>query len=277
MLHRLVHSRALVLLLLMSTHAFVAATAQLAQCSLRSCRYPSKKTDGSTLAVTESTDDVLARWKGRALYYLVMGVSNGPKGAKEDDFARADVDSLIDALCRQGFRSLPNSAHKSRLVGQDATLRNLDAEITENLPNIERSKRPLLLLYYSGHGQVDSNAGNLMLWDTEAKTLDARYSFSLREEVRRIRTVYQGDLVIILDACYSGQAFRDLSNMGYDDRTALLASSADDQQSEALKLPPGHGQLRSAFTYALTQVLLGSDTCDPSSLEPGKKKRKYNI
>jgi len=238
-------------------------------CSPRSCKYPAKRSDGSPFALSESADGILTSWRDRALYYVVMGVTNGPKGAREDDFAKADADSLIEALCKQGFKSLPDSAHMSRLVGPDATLQNLDAEITENLPKIDRSKRPLLLFYYSGHGQVDDNFGNLILWSSDAKTLEARYSFSLREEVRRIRTVYQGDLIVILDACYSGQAFRDLSNVTYDDRTAVLASSSDDQQSEALKLPSGSNQLRSAFTFALTQVLLGSDTCDPSSTDPG--------
>lgn len=232
----------------------------------RICKYPATTSDGKPLNLTPVSDRILAGWNSRARYYLIMGVRNGPPGTREDDFAKADVDSLLETLCKQHFQPLPGSPYMSKLVDKDATLKNLDTEITEYLPHVPASRRPLLVFYYAGHGAVDKNFDNLlMLWGSEANTLEAKYSFSLREEIRKIRWVYSGDLLVILDACYSGQAVRDLTGNEFDNRTAVLASSSNDEPSEAVKIPGGGDQLKSAFTYALTQVLQGSEPCDSDS------------
>lgn len=127
------------------------------QCT-RSCKYPAMTADGKPLNLNPSSDKILSGWNARARYYLIMGVRNGPPGTREDDFAKADVDSLLETLCKQRFQPLPGSPYMSKLVDADATVKNLDAEITEYLPQIPASRRPLLVFYYAGHGAVDKNA-----------------------------------------------------------------------------------------------------------------------
>jgi hypothetical protein len=232
---------------------------------IRACKYPAKTIDDQPIAGFLPPDPVLEAWQFRALHYLVMGVSGITANDEGDaDFAKADVTSFVSALKTQGFRPLPGSIHGSVLIGKDATIENLNEEITENLPNVPAGKRPLLVLYYAGHGEVDPVFHNLVLWPRNAKSLNIKYSFSLKEQIRKIRTVYAGDLLVILDACYSGQAVEDLSNNDLSSRTAVLASSSDKQTSEAIK-PIGSTRFVSAFTYALGEVLHGADTCDPGA------------
>jgi hypothetical protein len=76
----------------------------------------------------------------------------------------------------------------------------------------------------------------------------------------RADTVYQGDLLIILDACFSGHATQDLAS-ALPERTAILTSSSARQTSQAIT-PPDGGPLTSAFTYVLTQILKGAPACD---------------
>jgi len=68
----------------------------------------------------------------------------------------------------------------------------------------------------------------------------------------------------VLDACYSGQAIRDVSGMAYDDNTALLASSSRTEQSSATL----NGKNQSAFTAVLTTFLLGSPSCSVPQIGP---------
>ena len=117
------------------------------------------------------------------------------RGEGEDDFARSDVPSVIRVLRDQGYKPLPNSPLNSVLLGEDATYDNLKG-VVDSYVHLVPDGDPMLLLYYSGHGEVDPVSHDLTLY--ESGELTTKHSFSLKDITTVRLNVEENQLVNVI-------------------------------------------------------------------------------
>ena len=177
--------------------------------------------------------DTLGRvWAQRPKYYLIVGVTKiaGAENA-DDDFAKVDIAAVESRLCQLGYAPVPNAPHGGVLGGIDATQDNLFSSL-ESTADIS-SENPLLIFYFSGHGIPGQNGDDLYLPLFNSKALTIIQSQSLKTILAKLRSTYQGDLIVVLDACFSGTATvgRLLTTVDDFRRTAILTSSSYDEYS----------------------------------------------
>lgn len=204
-------------------------------------------------------DEIGHEWAARKKYYLVIGVTKIITSATKEDFATVDASMVAAALCRAGYDPVPDSPLGSVLSGQDATISNVESALkaTSQLG----SDNPLLVIYFSGHG-LPSGTSDLYLPFYDAKSLTITESQSLKSLLVKLRTSYSGDLVVVLDACYSGIATTTsmFASVEESQRTAIITSSDFDEYSYPITVD---GKEQSAFThYFIEGLVQGGDVRD---------------
>src|SRR6202023_1401724 len=124
------------------------------------------------------------------------------------------------------------------------------------------SNNPLLVLYFSGHGIPSIGPDDLYLPLFDSKSLTVTQSQSLKDLLTKLRTNYQGELIVVLDACFSGTATVGKVLTSVDDftKTAILTSSSFDEFSYPITVK---SIKQSAFTsFFLEALRSGGDVRD---------------
>lgn len=162
-----------------------------------------------------------------------------------------NVVALVHALCDQAIWGLP-AAHCMAVEDPDTPSEMLDAAA-----QVAGEATDTLVLYYAGHGLVDSRRGELHLCLTGS---DAKrpYTAVPYEHIRDLLLASRARRkIVILDCCYSGRALGQMgdtleaiANEASAEGTYILAAAAENKPALA---PPG--ETYTAFTSELLQIL----------------------
>lgn len=205
----------------------------------------------------EDADGPFRYWNRRKKYFLVIAMSQTDVPKNELPIAQVDGQHIVEALTRLGYQALDNS--HLLLTGKDGTSSAIVASLDEARPKEEEAT---LVEYYTGHGVV----GRQDLWLQAAGQVRAGdgYGLKVSDLIVQIRqtvsgTAFEGEVVLILDACYSGHGTvsQGLTLGDLGKLTTIITYSADVQESFSLN-PPVVPKQMSAFTHTLLQGL-GSD------------------
>jgi len=202
----------------------------------------------------EEADGSFRYWSRRKKYFLVIAVNQTDVPKTELPFAQVDGQRVVNALTGLEYQAL-DPAHPL-LTGKDATRTAIVASISKARVKEEEAT---IVVYYTGHGAVGAKdlwlqtAGQDDLGDAQGVTVS-----DLIGHIRRTASgnAFEGELILILDACYSGQGTvsQGLTLGELGKRTTILTSSTDIQESFSLN-PPDVPEQVSAFTHTLLQGL----------------------
>lgn len=215
---------------------------------------PLPPTSGSLLQqqtpIPEQADGPFQVWKEKDKYFLVIAVDQtGVKGT-DLDFARVDGREVADTLANLGYKPLLENA---RLLTGEQTNRDNVISALEGLKDLVPPAT--VIVYYSGHGITGEQEPNLWLQLSGQDKMGSRHGVTLSEVVKTPRMVgYNGELIVILDAGYSGRATlsETLTLKDLGEKTIIFSSSIKKQNSQTIQLPEGK---KSAFTHTLLNAL----------------------
>jgi WD40 repeat protein len=233
------------------------------------------KSGDATLSINGA--DNLKR-KGVA-YILAVGVNKYANSEYDLKNAVADAEDLAEEFKRQQAK-LNNYARVdiTSLIDGDAT----KAKILKALTDLSVKVQPedALVIYFAGHGTAQRNRFYLIPHDLGYKggrtSLDRDglrsvldHSISDQELERAVEGIDAGQMVLVIDACNSGQALeseekrrgpmnsKGLAQLAYEKGMYVLTAAQSYQAArEANRL--GHGYL----TYALVEEGLKTDAAD---------------
>jgi tetratricopeptide (TPR) repeat protein len=204
--------------------------------------------------VPKEEDGPLKIWQEKNKYFLVVAVNETGGVMTELPFAAVDGLNVSEALAGLGYNQL------ATLIGKEANVESFKKWLQEiqNLP-----EDSTVIVYYSGHGATarendKSDIGQdlwLQLYGQEQ--FGAHEGMSVTEIIKSARGKnFQRELVLILDASYSGQVgiaeALNLDLLGAN--TQIFSSNAEAQEAYSVDVPLGDNQM-SAFTYSLLQAL----------------------
>lgn len=206
----------------------------------------------------EEEDGPFRYWSARKKYFLVIAVNQTDVPKTELPFAQVDGQRVVKALTGLGYKPL-DPAHPL-LTGKEATASAIVASIHKATP---KNNEATIIIYYTGHGAV--GAKDLWLQTAGLVELGDTQGLAISDLIRRIRLTatetgpkmaFEGELVLILDACYSGRGTlsQGLTLGEAGKRTTILTSSSDIQASFILN-PPHVSKPISAFTYSFLQAV----------------------
>ena len=206
----------------------------------------------------EAADGPFRYWSARKKYFLVVAVNQTDVPQTELPFAQVDGQQVVTTLMGLGYQPL-DPAHPL-LTGKEATASAIVASVRKATP---KNKDATLIIYYTGHGAV--GAKDLWLQTAGLVELGDTQGLAVSDLIRRIRftasdtgpkPAFEGELVLILDACYSGQGTvsQGLTLGEAGKRTTILTSSSNIQASFILT-PPHVPKPMSAFTYSVLQAV----------------------
>jgi len=215
---------------------------------------PLPPTGGSLLQqqvpIPEQADGPFQVWKEKDKYFLVIAVDQtGVKGTNLD-FARVDGREVADTLANLGYKPLLENA---RFLTGEQTNRDNVISTLERLKDLVPPAT--VIVYYSGHGITDEQEHNVWLQLSGQDKMGSRHGVTLSEVVKTPRMVgYNGKLIVILDASYSGRATlsETLTVKDLGENTIIFSSSSKKQNSQTIQLPEGK---KSAFTHTLLNAL----------------------
>lgn len=187
-------------------------------------------------------------------FALIVGVTrfkNDTSGKNALKYAAHDAARVDDYLTRhRGY----HRRNVTLLINERATRRNIQSALDELAAKAEEGDE--VLLYFSSHGApVYDGSLNVVTYDTVFKNhfsmSDSSFpSGSLREFIERTRC---GDVIVVLDVCYSGAAFKGIE--GFYHPGSKTITFDDDNQGFSRK--------------AMAQSLLGAKDIVPDD-EPGQ-------
>ena len=197
-------------------------------------------------------------WSRHKKYFLVIAVNQTDVPKTELPFAQVDGQRVVNALTGLGYQPL-DPAHPL-LTGKDATTSAIMASLDEARRVRIMKEDPTLVVYYTGHGAVGSK--DLWLQTASQVKVGDGQGIAVSNLVVQVRQTadgkkaFEGELVLILDACYSGQGTvsQGLTLGEAGKRTTILTSSTNIQESFSLN-PPVVSDQMSAFTYTFLQTL----------------------
>lgn len=142
-------------------------------------------------------------------FAIVIGIDDY-KDLPNAQFAERDADAMHKHLIAMGYPK----RHVVLLKGQNATRTGLQKYLEEWLP---RNVKPTsnVFFYYSGHGAPDTNNGKAYLvpWDGDAKFLRTT-AYSIEELYSALKALKAKNIVVALDACFSGAGGRSVLAKG---------------------------------------------------------------
>jgi tetratricopeptide (TPR) repeat protein len=202
----------------------------------------------------EETDGPFRYWTRRKKYFLVIAVNQTDVAKTDLPFAQVDGHLVADALSGLGYQPL-DPIHPI-LTGQDGTASAIMARLDEAR---RKEEEAILIVYYTGHGAVGPK--DLWLQTAGQEKVGDGQGVKVSDLVVQVRQTasgkaFEGELVLILDACYSGQGTvaQGLTLGDLGKRTTILTSSTEVQESFSLN-PPVVPKRMSAFTYTFIQGL----------------------
>ena len=174
-----------------------------------------------------------------------------PKPVKGYDLVYSDDDAieLADQLS-----SIWGADHIKLLIDSQATKSNIQDAITGWLDSKEGAN-DVVLFYFSGHGQQDSNnAYAIWSYNTSATSDNNEIQDNMLDSW--LRCLESSQQVVIIDSCNSGGFIKELYNYG---RVVLTSSRKDENSHEKLTL--GH----SIFTYFFLDAFNNLDNVDDNN------------
>ena len=193
-------------------------------------------------------------WDQRKKGFLLINVSSSPGAMSDLKFATVNGQLVAEALKQHEYTQLAS------LNGDNATREKI-YQALENAANEMALYQDdgILLVYYSGHGTPRGRA------DFRLATADEdpgpRAGISVADLLRIIRendeesqpqSRYDGDLIVVVDACFSG-AIGDILGLEHRFlRKTVVLTSSDQGESFSIKRK---GVELSAFTSILIDVL----------------------
>lgn len=212
------------------------------------------KSSGDSLGINQSQDPALSQWEAKDKYFLVVAATKTGGQDTNLPYAKVDGNKVSDVLSKNGYKKIQT------LTGKEATRDNF----IENLKQIRKLKpNGLVVIYYSGHGAPDPQGKDLWLQLYGQKYFGESHGISVAQIIDTARAgIYKGELVVIIDACYSSQgAWTKSLNVNELENTLIFASSSWTQQSLPIEVSPS--ETMSAFTYFLLKGLTEDwDTVD---------------
>jgi tetratricopeptide (TPR) repeat protein len=209
-----------------------------------------------------TTDPLQRVWEKAKKFYIVVAANKYKTSNADLPFAEVDGSKVVATLEAAGYKPVGSGL----LTAQEAT-RDKFIRLLKEVQAFSEDSR--VVVYYSGHGVVDSNERDLWLQMYGQEELGEHLGVAASEIVQVARgRSYTGELAIILDSCFSGQGSI-TSNLTLRDlgpKLSILTSSSSVQESQKIKLGPG--QEMSAFTYALIRAI-GEDWDKVDSDEVG--------
>ena len=202
------------------------------------------------LPIPEESDGPFQVWREKDKYYLVIAVDQTGLTGRDLDLTRVNGARVADTFSKLGYKPL---LKQSRFLTGDQTNRaNVISalEILKDLPPLST-----VIVYYSGHGITSEQEYQLWLQLYGQDTIGPGHGIPLSEIVESPRIAgYHGELIVIVDASYSGRATLSdaltLKDLG--EKTLIFSSSSIKQNSQTLRLPDGN---QSAFTHTLLKAL----------------------
>jgi len=193
-------------------------------------------------------DEAELFWKSKRKYFLVVAATKTGGTGNNLPFTKVDGQRISKTLVERGYEKL------EVLDDKRATHDNFIKQLKRIRSFPENA---LVLVYYSGHAVKDPQEKDLWLQLYGQTEFGDHFGVSLSELIGSARgNTYKGDLVIVLDTCYSGQStLSGQLSLRETEKTVIFASSTAYQESYSMKLPSGE---ISAFTYYLLEGL-GSD------------------
>ncbi|WP_417909330.1 caspase, EACC1-associated type [Candidatus Electronema sp. PJ] len=140
-----------------------------------------------------------------------------------------DEPGLTELRCPENDVDAVDEILRSQEFGQFTTFvfKNVpNREIEEKIESVlaDAGKNDLVLIYFSGHGKLNSSSGQLCLatTNTRLKTLQ-----STSVSVERIKSFFDSSAtrkkILILDCCYSGAAGSVFAKGGVDDQLQIMS------------------------------------------------------
>jgi Tfp pilus assembly protein PilF len=200
-------------------------------------------------ASRERLDEADLLWKSKKKYLLVVTASKTAGINNNLPFTKVDGQRVSRAFAEKGYVPL------AILDGEQATRDNFIGELQDIRDDSEDSEESTFVVYYSGHAVKDEQEKDLWLQLYGQTKFGDHHGVSLSDIVGAVRgKKYKGDLVIILDSCYSGQgALTSQLSLKEADKTVIFTSSASYQESYSVRTNSGIEM--SAFTYYLLNGL----------------------
>jgi hypothetical protein len=194
-------------------------------------------------------------------YAVVVGIEKYAD-LPDAEFALRDADAVRRHLLAMGYPS----RNVIYLTGQNATRASIHKYLREWLPRNVRSDSRVFF-YYSGHGAPDPKTGEAYLvpWDGDPRFLETT-AYPVRDLYGALDKLPAGDVIVALDACFSGAGGRSVLAKGArpmgitvspealpHGKLVLFGAASGDEITSTLD-DQGHG----IFTYYFLKGLSGS-------------------
>ena len=206
--------------------------------------------------------------KDSSLHVFAVGIDRYDNPALNLNYAEADARSITEFFAASG-RKLFKEIHRHELYSGEAT-RSAILDGLRKLHNIP--PQDVAVIFLAGHG--DSAPDGWRFLPREVKYPERRselekLGISSMEIAEHLRRIGARKILVLIDACRSGQALEAFARRGYAERKALAqlaraagvhviaASTKAQGAAEAKDL--GHG----AFTYSLLAGLTGTADGSP--------------
>lgn len=198
--------------------------------------------------VPNSPDEVAKWWTKFKKHMLVVHPTETGIDSTKLEFSKVNATFIADKLSSIGFEPINgerilegSNANYSKVVG---LLNYVSQEFSDN---------SIVLIYYCGHAVITGDGLDLELelYRAHADPYSAN-RLRLRELIEKIRNGFKGELILILDACHSGQARINNQIANHLSNTIILSSSDAAQKSYILKNKEG-----SAYSQFFVDALSG--------------------
>jgi len=192
------------------------------------------------------------------LWILAVGVNKyDDSGIRDLNFCVADAKGVIASLKAQEGRRYAKV--NSLVIGEGEALKPTADTIKQNLKFLDRAgDRDVILLFLAGHGLSD-NAGKFLFLTQDTrlnadKTVNEATAITDSDIVSVLDRT--GNLLVFIDACYSGGVESDrLVRTLMDSNAYVFTSSRGSEQSQERR-ELGHG----VFTYSIMDGLKGAQS-----------------
>ncbi|MCX6258344.1 MAG: caspase family protein [Bacteroidia bacterium] len=229
----------------------------------------------STDRIESNPDEITLNYAGAeksaTMYMLVLGINNYKNSIYNLNYARADAQSIRQALLG-GSTSIFKDVKVLELYDEQATRSNIESKINE-IAGLA-GQNDMFVFFYAGHGTMSEQQENQpsvfyliptdvtkMFGDNEILKNLAVSAFEIREWCKNIKAQKQ---LIMMDACQSGgvvEAFamrtaaeeKAILQLARSAGVAVMSSTGTDQYAAEFT-QIGHG----VFTYALLDGLSGN-------------------
>ncbi|HEX6165101.1 MAG TPA: tetratricopeptide repeat protein, partial [Vicinamibacterales bacterium] len=182
-------------------------------------------------------------------------------------FPESDADAFYRVLINHEGGAFP-AENVHFLKGSQATLANIRHELETWLPSVAKPA-DRVVVYFAGHGFVQSGRGFLAPYDVDPERLDTTaYSMSTLGDIlaNKVGAAWK---VLLTDACHSGKINAETTNEALEQQFSALpasfltltATTERESSFEDPNLETGFG----FFTYYLVQAFRGhadNDPCD---------------